>query len=87
MAFSCLISAVTKHKKLILFINLDAKFHILKLLFEDFLPKIIRGAVNIESLILRAKFLCLKFDGTHGRAVRPATRAVQPGLERLTPRG
>ena len=49
-----------------MFIDLDAKFHVLKLLFEDFLPKIIRGAGNCESLILRAKFLCLKFGGTHG---------------------
>ena len=49
-----------------LFIDLDAEFHVLKLLFEDFLPKTIRGAGNCESLILRAKFLCLKFGGTHG---------------------
>ena len=64
-SFSYQISAVKKHEKLILFVDLDAEFHILKLLFEDFLPKIIRGAGNCESLILRVKFLCLKFGGTH----------------------
>ena len=37
----------------------------LKLLFEVFLPKIIRGAGNCESLILRVKSLCLKHGGTH----------------------
>ena len=62
--FSYLISAVTKPEKLILFIDLDAECHVLKLLFEDFLPKIIMGAGNCESLILRVKFLCLKFGGT-----------------------
>ena len=40
--FSYQISAVTKHGKLILFIDLDAEFHVLKLLFEEFLSKIIR---------------------------------------------
>ena len=65
--FSLQISAVTKHEKIILFIDLNAEFHVLKLLFEDFLPKIIREAVNCKSLILRVKFLyCLKYDGTHG---------------------
>ena len=64
--FSYQISAVRKHEKLILFVDLDAEFHILKLLFEDFLSKIIRGAGNCESLILRVKFLCLEFGGTHG---------------------
>ena len=49
-----------------MFIDLDAEFHVPKLLFEDFLPKIIRGAANCESLILRVKFLCLKYGGTHG---------------------
>ena len=52
-SFSYQISAVKKYEKLILFVVLDAKFHILKLLFEDFLPKMIRGAGNCESLILR----------------------------------
>ena len=47
-------------------IDLDVKFHGLKLLFEDYLPKIIRGAGNCESLILRVKFLCLKYGRTHG---------------------
>ena len=64
--FSYLISVVTKHEKLILFIELHAEFHVLKLLFEDFLRKIIRGAGNCESLILRVKFLCLKYGGAHG---------------------
>ena len=63
--FSYQISAVKKHEKLILFVDLDAEFNILKLLFEVFLPKIIRGAGNWESVILRVKFLCLKFGGTH----------------------
>ena len=48
-----------------MFIDLGAEFHVLKLLFEDFLHKIIRGAGNCESLILRVKFLCLKYGGTH----------------------
>ena len=52
-----------------MFIDLDAEFHVLKLLFEDFVPKIIRGAGNSESLILRVKFLCLKYGGTHGRFI------------------
>ena len=56
--FSYLISVVTKHEKLILFNDLDAEFHVLKLLFEDFLLKIIRKAENDESLILRVKSLC-----------------------------
>ena len=56
--FSYQISGGTKHVKLILFIDLDAECHVLKLLFEDFLPKIIRGAGNNESLILRVKSLC-----------------------------
>ena len=56
---------VTKHEKLILFIDLDAEFHVLKLLFEVFLPKIIREAGNCESLILRVKSLCLKYGGIH----------------------
>ena len=64
--FSHQISVVTKHEKIILFNVLDAEFHVLKLLFDDFLPKIIRGAGNCESLILRVKFLCLKYGGTHG---------------------
>ena len=51
-------------KKIILFINLDAEFHVIKLLFEDFWPKIIRRAENCESLVLRVKFLCLKYGGT-----------------------
>ena len=63
--FSHQISVVTKYEKIILLIDLDAEFHV-KLLFEDFLPKIIRGAGNCESLILRVKFLCLKYGGTHG---------------------
>ena len=66
MTFSYLISVVTKHEKLILFIDLDAEFHVLKLLFEDYLPKIIRDAGNCESLILRVKFQCLKYGRTHG---------------------
>ena len=49
-----------------MFIDLDAEFHVLKLLFEDFLPKINSGAGNCEILILRVKFLCLKYGGTHG---------------------
>ena len=57
--------AVKKHEKLILFVDLDTEFHILKFLFEDLLPKIIMGALNCESSILRVKFLCLKFGGTH----------------------
>ena len=61
-----LISVAKKHEKLILFVDLDAEFHVLKLLFEDFLLKIIREAGNCESLILRVKFLCLKYGGTHG---------------------
>ena len=65
--FSHQISLVTKDEKIILFIDLDAEFHVLKLLFEDFLPKIIRGAGNCESLVLRVKFLCLKFGGTHSK--------------------
>ena len=64
--FSRQISTISKHEKLILFFDLDAEFHVLKLLFEDFLLKIIRGAGNCESLILRVKFLCLKRGGTHG---------------------
>ena len=48
-----------------MFIDLDAEFHVLKLAFEDFLPKIIREAGNCESLILRVKSLCLKYGGTH----------------------
>ena len=64
--FSYQISAVTKHGNLILFIDWDAEFHVLKLLFEDFFPKIIRGAGNCESLILGVKFVCLKYGGTHG---------------------
>ena len=56
---------MTKHEKLIMFIDLDAEFHVLKVLFEDFLPKIIKEAGNCENLILRVKFLCLKYDGTH----------------------
>ena len=65
-SFSYQISAVKKHEKLIfMFVDLDAEFHILKLLFEDFFPKIIRGAGNCESLILRVKLLCLKYGGTH----------------------
>ena len=47
-------------------IDLDAEFHVPKLLFEDFLPKLIRGAGNCESLIVRVKVLCLKYGGTHG---------------------
>ena len=35
-----LISVVTKYEKLILFIDLDAELHVLKILLEDFLPKI-----------------------------------------------
>ena len=54
-AFSRLISVATKHEKLILFIDLDAEFHVLKLLFKVFLTKIIRGAGNCESLVLRVK--------------------------------
>ena len=49
-----------------MFIDLDVEFHILKLLFEGFLPKIIQGAGNCESLILHVKFLCLKYGGIHG---------------------
>ena len=49
-----------------MFIDLDAEFHVLEHLFEDFLLKIIREAGNCESLILRVKFLCLKYGGTHG---------------------
>ena len=65
-SFSYQISTVKKQEKLILFVYLDSEFHILKLLFEDFLPKIIREAGNCESLILRVKFLCLNYGGTHG---------------------
>ena len=65
LTFSYLISAVTKQEKLILFIDLDAEFRVLKLLFEDFLPTIIRGAGNRKSLILRVKFLCLKYGRTN----------------------
>ena len=43
-----LISVAKKHEKFILFIDLDAGFHVPKLLFEEFLPKIIRGAGNYE---------------------------------------
>ena len=35
-AFSYLISVVTKHEKSILFTDLDAEFHALRLLSEDF---------------------------------------------------
>ena len=35
-----------------MFIDLDAEFHVLQLLFKDFLPEIIRGAGNCDSLIL-----------------------------------
>ena len=65
-SFSYQMSAVKKHEKLILFVDLDAEFHVLKLLFDNFLPKIIRGAGNFESLILRVKFLCLKYGGKPG---------------------
>ena len=34
--FSHQISVVTKHEKIILFIDVDAEFHVLKLLFEVF---------------------------------------------------
>ena len=63
--FSHQISVVTKHQKIILFIDLDAEFRVLKLSFEDFLPKIIREARNCESLIIRVKFLCFKYGGPH----------------------
>ena len=59
------ICCLKKHEKFILFIDLDAEFHVLKLLVEDFLAKIIRGTGNCESLSLRVKFLYLKFGGTH----------------------
>ena len=45
-----------------LFIGLDAEFRVLKLLFKDFLLKIIREAGNCENLILRVKSLF----GSHG---------------------
>ena len=51
------------HEKLILLIDLDAEFHVLKLSFEDVLSKIIRGAGNCESLILRVKVLFLNTVG------------------------
>ena len=51
--FSYQIYAVTKLEKLILFIDLDAEFNVLKLLFEDFSAKIIREAGNCERLLLR----------------------------------
>ena len=53
MEFFYTISAVTKHKKIILFTDSDAEFHVLKLLFEDFLPRIIREPGNCECLILK----------------------------------
>ena len=40
-----------------MFIDLYAEFYVLKLLFEDFFPKIIREAGNYESLILRVSTL------------------------------
>ena len=48
-----------------MFNDLDTEFHVLKLLFEDFFPKIIKGAGNCENMISHVKFLCLKFGGTH----------------------
>ena len=54
--FVIFISNFCRKKASILFIDLDAEFHILKLLFEDFLHKLIRGTGNCESLILRVKF-------------------------------
>ena len=41
-----------------MFIDLDVEFHVLKLSFKDFLPKIIRESRNYESLILHLKVLC-----------------------------
>ena len=69
-----------------MFVDLDAEFHILKVLFEDFLPKIIKGAGNCESLILRAKVVCLKFGGTHGIIVVffYSFLSKLPGLETRT---
>ena len=68
--FSYQISAVTKYKKLILFIDLDAEFHVRKLSLGDFLPKIIRKAGNCECLILHVKFICPKYGGTHSRLLK-----------------
>ena len=57
LTFSYQISAATKHAKSIMFIDLDTEFYVVKLLFDDFFPKIIREAGNRESLILQVKSL------------------------------
>ena len=46
--------------------DLDAEFHVLKLLFKDFLPKISKGAGICENFIFRVKFLCVKYGERHG---------------------
>ena len=60
--FDIFISNFCRYKACIFFnLLLDAEFHFLKLLFKDFLPKIIREAGNYESLILCVKYQVKRF--------------------------
>lgn len=54
---SYLFSAVTKHAKLFLCINLNAEIYFLILSFESFFCEIIRGAGNYESIILHVSHM------------------------------